>query len=58
MYITKQKQTLRYIEQTSGYQSREGRGEGQFRDIWLRGTVKGYGISPWGDESVLQLWIY
>ena len=29
MNITKKKQTHRYGEQTSGYQYREGRGEGQ-----------------------------
>ena len=34
----KQKQTHRYREQTSGYKSREGRGEGQIRGMRLRDT--------------------
>ena len=38
MYITKQKQTHRYREQTSGYQWGEGRGEGQDRGMVLRDT--------------------
>ena len=38
MYITKKKQTHRDREQTSGYQWREGRGEGQHRGGELRGT--------------------
>ena len=38
MYITKQKQTHRYREQTSGYQWGEGKGEGQNRIKGLRGT--------------------
>ena len=36
MYITTQKQTLIYREQTSGYQWGEGRGFGQDRDMGLR----------------------
>ena len=38
MYITKQKQTHRYRNKTSGYQWREGRGEGNFRCMGLRDT--------------------
>ena len=38
MYITKQKQTHRYREQTSGYQWGEGRREGRGRSMGLRGT--------------------
>ena len=38
-YITKQKQTHRYREQTSG-SSGEKKGEGQDRGIELRGTNK------------------
>ena len=35
---TKKKQTHTYKEETSGYQLREARGEGQYRDRGLRGT--------------------
>ena len=38
MNITKQKQTHRYREPTSGYQWEEGGGEGQDRDKGLRDT--------------------
>ena len=38
MYITKQKQTHRYREQTGGYQWEERRGEGQDRGMGLRDT--------------------
>ena len=38
MYITKQKQTHRYREQTSGYQWEEGRGTEQYRGRGLKGT--------------------
>ena len=38
MNITKQKQTHRYREQTSGYQWERARGEGQDRGRRLRGT--------------------
>ena len=38
MNITKQKQTHRYREQTSGYQWGEGSGEGQDVGRGLRGT--------------------
>ena len=38
MDITKQKQTHRYREQTSGYQWGEERGEGQDKSRGLRGT--------------------
>ena len=38
MDITKQKQTHRYREQSSGYQWEEGSGEGQNRGWGLRGT--------------------
>ena len=38
MYIAKEKQTCRYIKQTSGYQWGEARGEGQVRGIGLRDT--------------------
>ena len=38
MNITKQKQTHRYGRQTSGYQWRVGREEGQDRGRGLRGT--------------------
>ena len=36
--ITKKKQTHRYREQTSGYQRREGGGEGEYRGWGLKGT--------------------
>ena len=36
MYITKQKQTHKYREQTSGYQGGEGRGNEQDRGMGLR----------------------
>ena len=42
---TKQKQTLRYKKQTSGYQWRDGRGEGQARDRGPRGT--NYCVEKW-----------
>ena len=35
--ITKKKQTHRYIEQTSGYQWRKGRWEGQYKGRGLKG---------------------
>ena len=38
MNITKEKQILRYREQTSGYQWGEGRWEGQDRGMGLRDT--------------------
>ena len=38
MYVTKQKQTHLYSEQTNGYQWGEGSGEGQARGRGLRGT--------------------
>ena len=38
MYITKQKQTHKYIEQTSAYQWGKGRWEGQDRGTGLRNT--------------------
>ena len=38
MYIVKQKQTHRYRKQTSGYQCKEGSGEGQVRGMGLRDT--------------------
>ena len=38
MNITKQKQTLRHRQQTSGYQRGEERGEGQYRGRGLRDT--------------------
>ena len=38
MYITKQKQTYRYGEQTNGYQWGEERGEEQDSGLGLRGT--------------------
>ena len=38
MDITKQKQTHRYREQTSGYQWGEGSGKGQDRGRGLRST--------------------
>ena len=38
MNITKQKQTHRYREQTSGYQWQDGIREGQDRGRGLRGT--------------------
>ena len=38
MYITKQKQTYRYREQTSGYQWKEGSREWQDMSMGLRGT--------------------
>ena len=38
MNITKQKQTDRYREQTSGYQCRGGREEGQAGEMGLRDT--------------------
>ena len=38
MNITKQKQTRRYREQTSGYQWREGRKKGQDRGRGLKDT--------------------
>ena len=40
--ITKNKQTHRYREQTSGYQWGEGRGEGQYRGREVR--VKNYHV--------------
>ena len=38
MSITKQKQTYKYKEQTSGYHCGEGRGKGQNRGRRVRGT--------------------
>ena len=38
MTITKQKQTYRFREQTSGFHLGEGSGEGQGKDRELRGT--------------------
>ena len=40
MNITKQNQTHRHGEQTSGYHWRETRGEEQGRGRKLRGTIK------------------
>ena len=38
MYVTKQKQTYRYREQTSGYQWGEGKRERKYRGRGVRGT--------------------
>ena len=38
MYVTRQQQTHRYEEQTSGYQGEKGRGVGQNRGMGLRDT--------------------
>ena len=43
--ITKQKQTHRYTEQTSGYQWGEGRGEGQDKDRGLKVHTTMYKIN-------------
>ena len=39
MNIKKKEQTQRYRKLTSHYQWGEGRGEGQYRDTGLRGTI-------------------
>ena len=44
MYITKQKQTHRYREQTSGYQWGERRDEGQDRGRGLSSTTTIYKV--------------
>ena len=44
MYITKQKQTHRYREQTSGYQWGERRDEGQGRGRGLSSTTTIYKV--------------
>ena len=44
MTIAKQKQTHRYIKQTSGYQRVQRRGEGQVRVIGLRDKTTLYKI--------------
>lgn len=38
MFITEQKQIKRYREQTRGYQWGEGKGEGHYRSMRLRGA--------------------
>ena len=55
MYITKQKQTHRYREQTSGYQWGEGKGEGQNRIKGFAYSLeKNEGICRWHDSRNLE----